>query len=89
MQVTLMGPGDLGHWFLADTQGNSFALVTRHEDHPKGASLLGWESPQAFIHQEAVIQDALDWLVVHTGEDFQAPPHVAAFFRQLNEDDEE
>ena len=88
MRVTLMGPGELGHWFLTDDDGNSFPLVERHEDHPKGASLLGWNAPERVTDQKKVIDIALDWLMEHTGEDFTAPPHVAEFFRQLNEDNE-
>lgn len=85
MQVTLMGPGELGHWFLTDEHGNSFPLVTRHEDHPNAAEMFGWQRPEG-IDDEAVIMNALNWLTDHTGEDFKAPDHVLAFFHQLNED---
>jgi hypothetical protein len=88
MNVTLMGPDDLGRWYLADDEGNSFPLVERHEDHPKGSALLGWNAPEGVTDQEEIIDSALDWLMSHTGEDFTAPPHVAEFFRQLNEDNE-
>jgi len=88
MQVTLMGPNDLGFWSVTDEEGNSFTLVERHEDHPAGASLLGWNAPEGVTDNEEIIQDALDWLMDHTGEDFDAPPQVAEFFRQLNEDNE-
>lgn len=88
MRVTLMGPGELGRWFLTDDHGNSFTLVTRHEDHSKGATLLGWNAPEGVTDQEEIIDSALDWLMNHTGEDFEAPPQVAEFFRQLNEDNE-
>lgn len=86
MNVTLMGPDDLGNWFLTDDEGNSFPLVERHEDHSKGATLLGWNAPEGIGDQEEIIDSALKWLMDHTGEDFEAPPHAAAFFRQLNED---
>ncbi len=89
MRVMLIGPGELGHWFLTDDHGNSFPLVTRHEDHPQAAALLGWNAPEGVTDEQANIQDALGWLMDHTGEDFTAPPHVAEFFRQLNEDNEE
>ena len=89
MQVTLMGPGELGHWILTDEHGNSFTLVTRHEDHPKGANLLGWNAPEGITDQEAIIDSALDWLMVHTGDDFTAPAHVAGFFRKMYEDNDE
>lgn len=88
MRVTLMGPGELGHWFLTDNDGNSFPLVEHHEDHPAGAALLGWKPPKGVTDQEEIFDSALDWLMDHTGEDFTAPPHVADFFRQLNEDNE-
>ncbi len=40
MKVTLMGPDDLGRWYLADHHGNSFPFVERHEDHPQAAELF-------------------------------------------------
>lgn len=43
MTVTLVGPDDLGYWFLHDANGNSFPLVERHEDHPAAAVPAGWE----------------------------------------------
>jgi hypothetical protein len=89
MKVTLMGPDDLGRWYLADNEGNSCPLVVRHEDHSKGATLLGWNAPEEVTDQEEIIDSALDWLMNHTGEDFEAPPQVAEFFRQMNEDCEE
>lgn len=88
MKVTLMGPDDLGNWFLTDDEGDSFPLVERHEDHPKGAALLGWKPPKGVTNEEELINAAIDWLMDHTGEDFTAPPQVAKFFRQLNEDNE-
>ena len=86
MRVTLMGPGELGHWFLTDDHGNSFPLVTRHEDHSNGAALLGWNALEGVTDQEEIIDSALDWLMEHSGDDFEAPPYVAAFLRQMNED---
>lgn len=88
MQVTLMGPNDLGFWSVTDEEGNSFPLVERHEDHPAGASILGWQKSDGITDNEEIIQDALDWLLEHTGEDFTAPPQLAEFFHQLNEDNE-
>lgn len=88
MRVTLMGPGELGHWFLADDEGNSFPLFERHEDHPTAAALLGWNVPEGVTDEEEIIDSALDWLMDHTGEDFEAPAQVTDFFRQLNEDNE-
>lgn len=88
MQVTLMGPDNLGFWFLTDDDGNVFPFVTRHEEHSIAASMLGWTKPEG-IEDEAAIMDALDWLMAHTGEDFEAPDYVADFFRRLNEDNRE
>lgn len=87
MQVTLMGPDDLGHWFLTDSDGDTFPFVECHEDHLK-AALLGWDQPEG-IEGEAAIMDALDWLLDRTGDDFDAPAHVAAFFHQIDADEEE
>ncbi len=89
MRVTLMGPDDLGRWYLADHNGNSFPFVERHEVHPRAAAMLGWQARDSITDPEAIVQDALDWLMVHSGDDFTAPAHVAAFFRQMNEDSEE
>jgi hypothetical protein len=89
MRVTLMGPDDLGRWYLADHNGTSFPFVERHEDHPRAAAMLGWQVGDSITDPEAVFQDALDWLMDHTSDDFEAPPYVATFFRQLNQDHEE
>lgn len=87
MRVTLMGPGELGHWFLTDNDGNSFTLVEHHEDHPAGASMLGWTTPKGITDEEEIIQDALGWLMDHTGEDFDAPAEVADFFREFEDEE--
>jgi hypothetical protein len=87
MIVNLMGPDDLGAWVLTDDEGNSFPLVERHEDH-LNATLLGWDRPLGIEDDEAIM-DALDWLLEHTGEDFDAPEIVARYFDQLyNEQNE-
>jgi len=88
MRITLMGPDDLGFWFVTDEKGRSFPLVERHEDHPKGAASLGWNVPKEITDEEKIIDSALNWLMDHTGEDFEAPLQVAEFFRQLNEDND-
>lgn len=87
MNITLAGPDALGFWFLTDEEGNSFPLVERHEDHPAGASILGWTTPEGIHDNEEIIQDALDWLMEHNGEDFKAPKHVADYFKEMTEDD--
>lgn len=89
MNVTLMGPDDLGNWFLADDDGNSYPLVARHEDHPAAAAHIGWTAPEGITDNETLIESAIDWLMENSGEDFEAPKHVAEFFRELQEDDEE
>lgn len=78
MIVTLMGPDDLGYWFLTDDEGNSYPFVASHEDH-LNATMLGWESPTG-IDDEDAIMNALDWLMDHTGEDFDAPRIVDESF---------
>ena len=81
MIVTLMGPDDSGAWVLTDEDGNSFPFVTSHEDH-LNAAMLGWERPIG-IDDEKAIMNALDWLMEHTGEDFDAPPDVVLYFDEL------
>lgn len=71
MNVTLAGPDDLGFWFLHDHDGNSVPLVARHEDHPAAAALFGWQSPDGITDKEAIIQDALDWLMDHIGDEIE------------------
>jgi hypothetical protein len=43
MIVTLMGPDDLGYWFLVDHSGRDFRIVEEWPDHLYAASLFGWE----------------------------------------------
>ena len=81
MIVTLMGPNDSGAWVLTDEDGNSFPFVTSHEDH-LNAAMLGWDRPIGIDDEEAIM-DALDWLMDHTGEDFDAPRIVAEYFKEL------
>ncbi len=83
MLVTLMGPDDLGHWMLADENGNSFPLVECHEDHPAAASLFGWTAPEGVTDEEEIIQDALDWIMDHINENIEAPKDVAEYFGEL------
>ena len=86
MKVTLEGPDDLGFWFLADDEGNSFPFIECHEDHPTAAAMLGWKRPEDILDEEDIIMDALDWLMDHTGDDFKAPAHVKEYFKQLDEE---
>jgi hypothetical protein len=78
MIVTLMGPDDLGFWFLTADDGNSYQLVATHEDY-LNAAMLGWERP-AWIDDEKAIMTALDWLMEHTGDNFVSPQIVAEYF---------
>lgn len=87
MKVTLVGPNDLGYWFLDDENGDSFPLVERHEDHPAAATLFGWTAPEGVTDEEEIIQDALEWLMDHISDEFAAPKHVEAFFKELQADD--
>lgn len=82
MKVTLVGPDDLGRWFLDDENGNSFPLVERHEEHPGAAAFFGWAAPDGLTDEE-IIQDALDWLMENIGEEIEAPPDVRAYFEKI------
>ena len=88
MLVTLMGPTDLGLWFLDDESGNSFPLVQRYEDHPQAASLFGWQAPEG-ADQEQIIEDAVDWLMDHINEDIEAPKDVVEYFEESQRENEE
>ena len=81
MIVTLMGPDDLGGWFLTDDEGNSYPFVASHEDH-LNAAMLGWDRPIGIDDEEAIM-NALDWLMENTGEDFGAPQIVVEYFGDL------
>jgi hypothetical protein len=87
MKVTLMGPDDLGYWFLTDEDGNAFPLVERHEDHPVAAALFGWTAPEGVTDEEEIIQDALAWLNEHISDEIEAPPEAVEFFRALEADE--
>lgn len=89
MKVTLMGPDDLGYWFLTNDNGDSFPLVERYEDHPAAASQLGWKAPNGVTHKEALTDSAIDFLMKKTGEDFKAPKYVVEFFKKLKAENEE
>lgn len=89
MKVTLMGPSDLGEWYLVDDEANSYPLVERHEDHPAAAELFGWSAPEGITDEEEIVQDALNWLMDHIGDDIEAPKDVAAYFRELEADEED
>lgn len=85
MIVTLMGP-DLGAWVLTDDEGNSYPFVANHEDH-LNAAMLGWERPVGIDDEEAIM-NALEWLMEHSGEDFDAPQIVVEHFRELYAEEE-
>lgn len=89
MKVSLVGPDDLGYWFLHDANGNSFPLVESHDDHPAAAAQLGWKAPKGVTGKEALIDSAIDFLMENTGEDFKAPKHVVEFFKKLEAENEE
>ncbi len=89
MKVELTGPDDLGFWFLTDANGNAFPLVERHEDHPAAAALYGWQAPEGVEDREAIIQDALAWLMVHIGDEIEAPKEAVEYYRELEEKEEE
>ncbi len=89
MNVELTGPDDLGFWFLVNEDGNAFPLVERHEDHSAAAALFGWQAPEGVEDREAIIQDALAWLMDHIGDEIEAPKDAVEYFRELEEEDEE
>jgi hypothetical protein len=89
MTVTLMGPDDLGFWFLTNDNGNSFPLVESHEDHPAAAAQLGWKAPKGVTDKEALIDSAIDFLMENIGEEIEAPKHVDEFFKNLEAENEE
>lgn len=84
MKVELTGPDDLGFWFLTDANGNAFPLVERHEDHPAAAALYGWQALEGVQDREAIIQDALVFLMDHIGDEIEAPKEAVAYFNELN-----
>ena len=83
MNVELTGPDDLGFWFLVDKDGNAFPFVERHEDHPRAAKLFGWEATDG-ANRKALIQDAIDFLMEHIGDQIEAPPEAVDYFNELN-----
>ena len=84
MNVELTGPDDLGFWFLTDANGNAFPLVERHEDHPAAAALFGWQATEGVEDREAIIQDALLFLMDHIGDEIEAPKEAVAYLNELN-----
>jgi hypothetical protein len=89
MKVWLHGPDDLGAWFLDDEDGNSFPLVSRHEDHPAAAKLFGWTAPEGVDDQEEIVESALSWLMDCIGDEIEAPKEVVEFFRELEDDEDD
>ena len=89
MKVELSCPGDLGHWYLVDRDGNAYPLVERHEDHPKAAALFGWTAPKGVMDEEEIIDNAIDFLMENIGEEIEAPKEVVEYFRELEEDGED
>ena len=61
--------------------------MARHEDHPAAAELFGWTAPEGITDQEEIIGSALEWLMDRIGDEITAPPHVADYFRELEEDE--
>jgi hypothetical protein len=89
MNVELTGPDDLGFWFLVDENGSSFPLVESHEGHPAAAALFGWQATEGVEDREAIIQDALVFLMDHIGDEIEAPKEAVDYFSELEEEDEE
>ncbi len=89
MRVELTGPDDLGFWYLTKADGNAFPLVESHEAHPAAAALFGWQSLEGVEDREAIIQDALVFLMNHIGDEVEAPKEAVDYFRELEEEKEE
>ena len=89
MNVELTGPDDLGFWYLTNADGNAFPLVESHEGHPAAAALFGWQATEGVEDREAIIQDALAWLMDHIGNEIETPKEAVEYYRQLDEEDEE
>lgn len=87
MKVTLAGPDELGRWVLHSPDGLAYPLVKQHEDHIAAAKLFGWTPPEGVTDEEAIIQDALDWLMEHISDEIEAPQYVVEFFRELDGDE--
>lgn len=88
MKVELVGPDDLGYWFLVDRSGNAYPFVERHDDHPAAAVQLGWEAPEGVTDDEALIDSAIDFLMENSGEEFKAPKEAVEYFRELEAESE-
>jgi hypothetical protein len=89
MRVILAGPDDLGYWFLVDDAGNTFPLVQDDEEHMQAAALFGWVEPAGLAESQEIIDDAIDWLMEHIGEEIDAPMHVERFFLDLYQEERE
>lgn len=89
MKVELTGPDDLGFWYLTNADGNFFPLVETHEGHPAAAALFGWLAREGIEDREAIIQDALVFLMDHIGDEIEASKEVVDYFSELEEEDEE
>lgn len=89
MKVTLMGPDDLGYWFLDDREARSFKLVQRWSDLPGAAALFGWKPPDGMDDEDEQAENARLWLLDHVGDEIEAPPDVAEYLQQLIEAEQE
>lgn len=89
VRVELTGPDDLGVWYLTNAHGNAFPLVESHEGHPAAAALFGWQAPEGVEDREAIIQDALVFLMDHIGDEIEAPKEAVDYLSELEEEDEE
>ena len=80
MKVTLMGPDDLGFWYLADYSGRDFRIVERWEDHAYAAKLLGWSPSSESLTTDELNEEAREFLMEHISDDITAPLHIAEHF---------
>ena len=73
MKVTLQGPDDLGHWFLARRKRELVPPRRTPRGSPGCRRLFGWTAPEGVTDEEEIIQDALDWLNDHINDEIEAP----------------
>lgn len=80
MNVTLMGPNDQGHWFLADATGRDFRIVEKWDDHAYAAKLFGWSPSSNSLTTDELNEEARECLMERISDEITAPPHIAEYF---------
>ena len=88
MKVELTGPDDLGHWFLSDSDGNAYPLVTGFGEQRAAAALFGWKVPLEITNETHITHLAIEYLMDHIGDEIVAPPDAAAYLWEFSEESE-